>query len=1216
MLILRQSPRGHLRRRKMNYLKSNKIFNGHGIHSEDLDNHVIVSRDNHMVDINLSVFTENSFYSWFSYESNRDIIEEIKDFDPNKVDPPDTVLDPEDLPAGQIELQDAFNALTEPRSSAEFGDFTYLLSGSGFWRNKGRNGEYVNFDRISEWEYTDKNDNKYTYLDVISSFEPEIYCDSQNEIPCLIKINDKIQQKLAEFPNTDSDDWNRREKAAYEFFVDINASQQRCLKWSTELTFLEYKIEKNNRGLAEIEQEYNNKKRVDYEIYFYGIGNLRKSERKVGQKEINIVAPRKDAIGRSYLLKKEGKNIAAIHQENPKSHIGAPLDLKYTEFLNKWESGTPQMLAVVTTEIPSVQKPEINVFTESSASDILDHENGLQVIHGSAIPITMDQCNPLQWCPTYIRDERYREEGDLSKIQVPIYNVSDIAAFNPGDLVVLNRIDGVWVPMPFTPGFARRRVGSVIEWDFTYLMTNTDNFFRNVDNEKFTYDDFEKAIHLSYYSGGKNVDLLNIETYNKNGDVRYAKVENNFFQVTSWDFMGPDIGGLRNGNALGCTQFEYHPDNESVNGANLGKDTLDISGPFFGCVFPDGYNEEAKIQNLEDVNKTFHLRTITSKDESNNQHIFFKDVLSTTNVFDNNKNSNILPSSRGGMFAHANINQLPADIGVNSSPDDKNGRPLSTTRMIPTGQLNLQESFREYFKNHTEGVASGLPKRYSWLYKHPVDEDTFVPDDRYASAFSIKPLNNERLQFRPLKTETYACFELKNKFDVDVRSEERGEFARRMWNSQGDDENPISVLAKERNKLPTENKLIDENLGLIYEKSVKFPRPRSNNNPDLLWARSWIEAAPDNQGNAFGIIGASCTATYDTKIQFITDNFIGMQPWFLSNFLYNSWGRGSYNDVHTTQLSVRAFHAWPKEQTIYDSRFFSVHHFNPGVEKQEPLEGEYAEEVKVSGLITDVDFLEVLTPGLGGQINFDTDPFESGVSVVRRGKMLPYKYKYNTIGVTSSYARIPDDIPDDSVDDPLGLTAQDVNILIKSSGTEYVEDDRFIVSGGSGRGILLKPLIEGEGGVVGFDVIHSGYDYLKENFPKGDVVLNRETGSSLTVIPSGEVAGNGLSAIIVGGTVVETPVFTDEKPRQIFFRKISPDPPTDGGLNAIADVSYDISVGFGDDIPESYKSADGKYDLFFYFQNDISHTWDWDRGQLPPAYEQKLDLQINLDPDT
>lgn len=1191
-----------------------------------------------MVDINLSVFTKNSFSSWFDYKTNREIIQEIKGFDPesppqldengNEYDPPIT--------ADEI-YDDAFNALLEPRNRddlqiTEGGG----VSASGLWRKEGRNGQYIELENLNEWEYTNAEGKRYRWF--LVEEHPVIY---RKSFPAsLVELNDHIQEKLVTTPDIESDDWSDYDRAAFEFFTDVNSSKQRCLKWKTVLGFKRNELVKGDDGYAKIRQpseddsysEYESKV-VEFKLFFYSLYNRRRTERKVGAKEINIVAPKKDSTGRPYLFKEEGRHFAAIHQENPKSHAGASLDVKYTEFLNKWESGTPQMLAVISTVIPPVQKPDFETFLNEKAASILHHETGLEVLHGSAIPISMDQCNPLQWCPHYMRDERYRVTGsteDLSKFQVDVYNLSDTTGFNPGDIVMLSRIDGVWVPMLFAQGTAEAVKGSLVEWDFTYLMTNADYFFRTVENqdldfpgnETFGYEDFEQAIHIAYYSGGDltvgsqlQSNKLNLETYSKVGDVRYADVTNNFFQVTSWDFMGPDIGGLRDNNALACTQFSYYSDNESVNGSNAGRDTLNTSGPFFGCVFPDGYNEEQKVSDLEDTERDFSVNGVFSKDPDGNVHQYFRNIDSSVNVF-NNRNSNILESSKGGMFAHANINQLPADIGVNSSPNGINGRPISNSRMLPFGLDGLQSKFREYFKNHEDGDASGLPKRYSWFYKHP--EENFTPASRYESAFNIKPLNIKRIQFRPLKTETYACFELQNKFDVDIRSEERGEFARRMWNSQGDDQNPIAVAAKARNSLFTPNGLIDENLGLIYEDSVTYRRPRSDNNPDLLWARDWISTSPDNQGNAFGIIGAACSVTFSSKIQFITDNFIGMQPWFLSNFLYNSWGRGDYNGRHTTQLSVRAFHAWPKEQTIYDSRFFSVHHFNEGVERQDPLSADEAEKVRVSGAILDVDLLEVLSPPVGSKISSDTDIFESGVSTIRRGKLLPFKYQYKTLGVGPYVQIIPDDIPPEKISDPLGLTAQDTNILIKSSGENYSESDRFILSGGNGDGALLKPVLGGDNnGVVGFEIVHSGHSYVKENFLVGDTVLNSSTESDIIIRESGEnVAGQGLTAIVVGGTVVNSEVLTDERPKEIFFRKLSPDPPTDGGLNQIADSDYEITVGFGDDIPESYKSSNGKYDLFFYFHNDISHTWDWDRGTLPPAYEQKLGLQVNLDPDT
>ena len=269
-----------------------------------------------------------------------------------------------------------------------------------------------------------------------------------------------------------------------------------------------------------------------------------------------------------------------------------------------------------------------------------------------------------------------------------------------------------------------------------------------------------------------------------------------------------------------------------------------------------------------------------------------------------------------------------------------------------------------------------------------------------------------------------------------------------------------------------------------------------------------------------------------------------MQPWFLSNFLYSSWNKGAYNQRHTTDLSVRSFHNWPREQTIYDSRYFAVHHFNKGLEKQESENGQLdaldQEEVDVSGVILDIDFLEVYTPSINKRVNSNTDPFSSGVSAIRRGKLLPFNYDYTTIGIGPYVDIIPDNVDPDNVDNPIGKTAQDSNILIKSSGSYYLESDRFIVQGGNGEGALLKPVIAGDNsGIVDLEIVHSGYNYLKSDFIEKGVVLNASTVSSISIRPSGEVSGLGLDAIVVGGTVTKTPIFTDKKPKKYFSERLA-----------------------------------------------------------------------------
>ena len=100
----------------------------------------------------------------------------------------------------------------------------------------------------------------------------------------------------------------------------------------------------------------------------------------------------------------------------------------------------------------------------------------------------------------------------------------------------------------------------------------------------------------------------------------------------------------------------------------------------------------------------------------------------------------------------------------------------------------------------------------------------------------------------------------------------------------------------------------------------------------LLFRRVPLHTTDGGQ-MAVGVIGAVCTVGAAANIGFTTQNKIGMISWFLSSNWYPAWGGSSFNKYDkfgTTDLSVRIYQAHPREDMLYDSRFFSVHHFNPG----------------------------------------------------------------------------------------------------------------------------------------------------------------------------------------------------------------------------------------------------------------------------------------------
>lgn len=82
----------------------------------------------------------------------------------------------------------------------------------------------------------------------------------------------------------------------------------------------------------------------------------------------------------------------------------------------------------------------------------------------------------------------------------------------------------------------------------------------------------------------------------------------------------------------------------------------------------------------------------------------------------------------------------------------------------------------------------------------------------------------------------------------------------------------------------------------------------------------------------FGVIGATCTATVtDEGLEFQTNSYVGQPMWYNQLFRAAFGGRAlDYFSPNSTALYVKIYESWPRDQLIYDPRFFAVHHFNEG----------------------------------------------------------------------------------------------------------------------------------------------------------------------------------------------------------------------------------------------------------------------------------------------
>ena len=985
-----------------------------------------------------------------------------------------------------------------------------------YWRTKERSGEYKHFNQEINssmgWVYN-------TYNASTLSLNP-----NELVIQQIIDKNIEINKKLISYPDL-STNWTQKQLAWLEFIRDIKSSKYRCLEWCPK-----------GGGKCRL-YLYDNKLKNTY-------------DRSVTIRDLKFVDHKSDSTGRLYTKKEDGELVEVSKSYIPTEYVAANLSMYYNEFLGKWESGTPQCLAVLTTDIESADTVDITEIINNKTVELLDPLNGQGVKTGSGIPIRMQNANPLQWSPEYstykqINDERIKNGGTaiLDKQAVKIYNMSK-RPWSSGEMVILNKIDGVWIPLSFG---VEEAPATVIEpqngeWEFYNLSATVESYFRSSAGEQFRYDEYEEAFHRAYYFN----DPLNKDLYST-AKVSYVDVKDTFVQFTSWDFLGPKLGGLRKHNGIATTQFT-----EKANGKPLGEngDGKFVQGVhssnFFGCVFPDGYDTQGKY---EEYMTTQHpvLKGYGDKHDE-----FFVGIADSVKVFESDSDANA-DLDAGPMLTDSNLRHLPADIATNASTSGVNGRPLRAIMTFPIESASLYEDVRNKMANgHMD----------NWIYRG---------NDIYDSMFDFKPKNPSRIQFRPLKTETYATFEHMTHVDaINAPNDARGVFGAKSWGFVNSNTSPLATKVKDRLDDPHPGL---GNNGLRYANDIVVDLRSDNSKfPEPYWDR-WSDGRP---AGVVGIIGAVSTATASSSIRFNADCFLGMKSFFINGDFYPSWGGNGGNGPHnmnTTMLYARIYHHWDRNLTVYDPRFFAVHHFNPGFDNMNAAYGEISVD-----LIIPKGSAGLLVDGAIVDHNFNVLPKDQWhTDKRRRGKLLPYKYEYLTIGVN--------------------------NDKILSAGSGYSSKDEFTTSGGSGANVLANPIVDGTGAITGFILVDCGDGFAVEDFSI-DPVVNPD--SKVRIVPL-NVTGTGFDGRFSTGQVI-TKEGEDKKPKVATtdeYLQLTPNPPLGNNGAVVNELDELRSV----EAQLSNKSSDNKYDIFFHFHNDISHTFanSW---STPNAFEQAVTLEV------
>ena len=351
--------------------------------------------------------------------------------------------------------------------------------------------------------------------------------------------------------------------------------------------------------------------------------------------------------------------------------------------------------------------------------------------------------------------------------------------------------------------------------------------------------------------------------------------------------------------------------------------------------------------------------------------------------------TNPLGFLKGETIIKTNGGMIPADIAVHSSPNGDNGRPITNIEYLNKYMTLSSTNTDEYFKTFQVGsvpkpLYKDQPLRYSWLARVTQEGGIDVANE----SWDLRPNAGNKVQFRPLMAETYLTFGCGTYESVLVDNRANGvEYLKNMFHmserSRSTQASRTPVLgANLYNRASDEFK--EHNSPVDYSSTLVGTNPPYSpyaygfpvgthikwaDDPHTYYAAGnfnksiWGDTNSSRVGNpnAIGISSAVFTIKSVGKdsVSFEVDCSIGV-PSQKNTFggAFNNfslilggsvninvstgptfdagdsfyWGGGDNPwSFNTTNCHAKVWQAWPRNLTVFDSRFFVAHHFNAGL---------------------------------------------------------------------------------------------------------------------------------------------------------------------------------------------------------------------------------------------------------------------------------------------
>jgi hypothetical protein len=946
-----------------------------------------------------------------------------------------------------------------------------------------------------------------------------------------------------------------------------------------------------------------------------------------------------DGIG-SYRIPIDG-------DENLDNRRAGKLDIYFNHNTGNYEAGTKQIIVRLLADLPPVISPGFNLDTINSITNTELYKFGSEQNQlgnwdksthiCSGVPLYVQRANPYLFGPNFINMHSKKDKYKKEIIQVINRTTS---SFVVNELVICSNINGEWIPQKFSGDAGTSLSFKIEKWAFTKLISDSDSYFKDARAYRMAYDiatgqglynppeyaknqidseSYQQKMRNKYYvdlyrTGENNGDNLlkdnsvlnfnplleetlanayaNSREFLENKQDWDIQPSERYWQITAFDQMGDFAGGKNDNNIIARTNFSSSPDGTD--------DPEDVSSlkwlGFWGPSFIDGYDATQTQKLLAQRN------SIILKAAGPQAHEFFFSEAGFFPATTGNpaitdvspgliRNVSYNYSSPLGMFSNTSdrtAKNLPAEVATNTYPGSPSiGSPLEDLGVLMSGWCWSDESSetQEMVQQTYNILASGINKqqdRYHWLHKGT----STGPENIFDPVYDLDPISPNKVDFFPLSAEM-----------VSSTDYERGSNPRIYGNSTLMERHLRTpkyqdhlfggdwIFERNRrfhNKLPQRPfKGNGAEINVIPYDTYVFEESKNNsggvNRPDI-----W----PDDTADCVGIISSKCKIKFSgNNLLFSVNQQFGLQVETVittgglgatfaamgamvgitntgslgSNNTYVRWGGANDRpqDFHTTALHVQIYDQWPDDQTIFDPRYFAVFHFNPNDDS--------------------VDFkVPTLTNGVEIAIDSEFDssfllfaPEEDWVAnKIRRGKMLNnggFRYIKKVCGI------------------------KDINTNLQpgTGGTGYIAGDKLTVSSPTGSGVEIEvvrvrpddpnsPSTNGE--ILEIKINNRGEGFLPSDFD-GNLKASGGTGTGANIkIDKGIVYG-------------KIEVDQGPKKRSDITRLTDISNRGLGSNNSGAFRNPGEVKGVKETIIEfDEKNITGKYDLFFHFHNDISHT--------------------------